>query len=99
MGLLVLVLALAACSDEGVPADRTVHGVIVDIESGEGFGNVLSFSVRENGRNVEIFIDPELDYEDFPLSHLFAHRAGGDPVIVGVEERSGRLYARSISDG
>ena len=96
--IVLLFLVPGSCSNEESTADRTVHGVIVDIVSGTGFGNVISFSVRENQSNVEIFIDPEVEYEDFPLPHIFAHRAAGDPVIVEVEERAGKLFALTIKD-
>ena len=95
--LLSALLCLGACGsgDEG-GAPSSVEGVIIDIES-EGFDDVRSFTLKAGDRTYEIRIDPEVTY-GFALSHLNAHRVGGDPVVVELEEREGDLFATSIED-
>ena len=70
--------------------------MVVDVQS-EGLDNVTSFEVRSEGENYEIFIDPEIDY-GFRLGHLQAHRVSGDPVLVKLDDRDGKLFALSIED-
>lgn len=74
-----------------------VVGLVVDIQTGAGFGEVESFMVKEGDDQFEIFVDPDVTY-DFPLAHLNAHRAGAEPVRVEAETRDGRLVAVTIGD-
>ena len=92
---MVLVVTLGACS-AGVKGDE-LRGVVVDIES-RALGDVQSFTLKDLDKTYEIYIDPEITYE-FPVSHLAAHRAAAEPILVGTETRDGRLYALSIADG
>ena len=92
---LALVAALGACSN-GVQGQE-LRGVVIDVQS-RGLGDVQSFTLKNLDNDYEIYIDPEITYE-FPVSHLAAHRAAAEPVVVGVERRDGRLYALSIADG
>lgn len=77
-------------------APEQVTGVVVEIQS-EGLEDVRSFTLRSEGETYEILIDTEIDY-GFPLSHLNAHRASADPVVVDLDERDGALYALTIED-
>ncbi|MFN2526774.1 MAG: hypothetical protein ABR505_11025 [Actinomycetota bacterium] len=97
--ILPVALLLAACASEPPPAAAPdeLTGVIVEIDA-RGLDDVRSFTLRSEGETYEILIDDEIDY-GFPLSHLNAHRAGADPVLVDLEERDGGLYALSIEDG
>lgn len=92
-----LVLILGACSDEGSSGPTEIVGLVVDIQSGAGFGEVESFTVKEGDDQFEIFVDPDATY-DFPLAHLNAHRAGAEPVRVEVETRGRKLVATAIGD-
>ncbi len=92
-----LVLILGACSGEGSNGPREIVGLVVDIQSGGGFGEVKSFTVKEGDEQFEIFVDPDVTY-DFPLAHLNAHRAGAEPVRVEAETRGGKLFAVAIGD-
>jgi hypothetical protein len=87
------------CSD-GNDAQRTfpdhVTGVIIEIDSGE-FGDVNSFVLKDGDERYKIFISSKVDY-GFPLAHLNAHRASGEPVKVDIEERNGRPVALTIED-
>ena len=78
----------------GSPSELT--GLVVEIDS-EGFNEVTSFVLRSEGENYTIYIDATADY-GFPLEHLFAHRAGAEPVRVELDERAGKLYATAIED-
>ncbi|MDQ3785058.1 MAG: hypothetical protein M3360_09310 [Actinomycetota bacterium] len=83
----------------GTPAGTTparVTGVVVDVTS-KGLGKVTGFVLKDRGRNYDISIDREVDY-DFPLDHLNEHRATGDPVQVRLEQRGRALIALSIED-
>lgn len=95
--LLGLVFALGACADEGSDGSQVIVGLVVDIRTGTGFGEVESFTVKEGSEEFEIFVDPDATY-DFPLAHLNAHRAGAEPVRVAAETRAGRLVAVAIGD-
>lgn len=95
--LLTLVLILGACGDNGTGGTQEVVGVVVDIQTGSGFGEVESFTVKDGSEEFEIFVDPDVTY-DFPLAHLNSHRAGAEPVRVQAETREGKLVAIAISD-
>lgn len=95
--LIGLVFFLGACGDEGSTGSREIVGVVVDIRTGTGFGEVKSFTVKEGAEEFEIFPDPDVTY-DFPLAHLNAHRIGAEPVRVEAEIRDGKLVALAISD-
>lgn len=105
----LLALGASSCAQDGDEPGSTattvatesppseVTGVIVDIESQGGFGNVTSFVVKDGDSSYEIFIAEDVDY-GFPLGHLNAHRTGAEPVRVVLEERDGQLYALAIED-
>lgn len=95
--LLGLVFALGACASEVSDGSQEIVGLVVDIQTGTGFGEVKSFTVKEGAEEFEIFPDPGVTY-DFPLAHLNAHRAGAEPVRVEAEIRDGKLVALAISD-
>lgn len=92
---LVLAVAIGACSDE--VRDEELRGVVIDIDS-RGLGDVQSFTLKDLDKTYEIYIDPNISYE-FPVSHLAAHRAAAEPLLVGTEKRDDRIYALSITDG
>ncbi len=93
-----LLLGAACGGDDGddAAAPSEVTGVILDIES-EGIGQVTSFELKDGDETYEIFIAGDVDY-GFDLGHLNEHLTTGDPVRVPLEERGGKLYARSIDD-
>jgi len=98
MALVVMLAAAAACEDsQNGEGQRVIVGVVVDINSGSGFGEVESFTVKQGADELEIFVDPEATY-DFPLAHLNSHRVGAEPVRVEAEMRNGKLVAISIGD-
>ena len=70
--------------------------MVVDVDS-RALGDVRSFTLRSDGRNQRVFIDPRQDY-GFPPSHLSQHLASGDPVRVRLKTSDGKLVARSIED-
>jgi hypothetical protein len=70
--------------------------VIVAIDS-EALGEPTSFTLRSEGSDYEIFIDPGRDYQ-FPLAHLNEHLQLSLPVRCDLEPRDGKLYARTIED-
>lgn len=96
---LVLVPFLSGCSS---PSDRPdtpgeITGVVTTIESGQGFGAVRSFVVKDGQDSYRVYVDRDITY-DFPLAHLNSHKAGAEPVRVEVERRENKLYATSIAD-
>jgi hypothetical protein len=95
--LLGLVLILGGCGDDGSRGSQEMVGVVVDIQTGAGFGQVESFTVKKGSEQFEIFVDPDATY-DFPLAHLNAHRAGAEPVRVETEARGDKLVAVTIGD-
>lgn len=95
--LLVMVLTAAACGGLQGEKTREVVGLVVDIRTGSGFGEVESFTVKDGSEVFEIFVDPGATY-DFPLAHLNSHRAGAEPVRVEVMTQDGRLVATAIGD-
>jgi hypothetical protein len=65
----------------------------------DGAGSaVRAFTVDSGEREVEVRIDPAVDY-GFDLVHLREHQQTGDPVLCTVESRDGSLYALVIADG
>jgi hypothetical protein len=93
---LIAVAPLASCGGDADDANSQITGPVVDIEAAS-LGEVTSFEVQSRGTRYEIFIDEDVDY-GFPLGHLNEHRVTGEPVVVEVIERNGRLYAQSIED-
>lgn len=106
--LIYLTLGLSACGGGGTPqpdlssapspspASQILTGVVVAID-GQGLDEVNSFTLRVDGTNHEIFIDPNREYA-FALGHLHAHLQGAEPVTVTYEEGDGQLIAISIED-
>ena len=92
---IALVSFSSSCNSSEPP--ETITGVVTTIESGQGFGAVRSFVVKDGEETSRIYVDPDVSY-DFPLAHLSSHKAGAEPVRVEVERRGDRLYATSISD-
>ncbi len=93
---LALSVLVACSSTPASPSHRVITGVVTDIESGKGFGEVESFVVKEDDELHRVYIDD--DVAGFPLAHLNAHRAGAEPVRVEAAVRDGRLVAVSIRD-
>jgi hypothetical protein len=94
----LIVVSLAGCGgSEPACADRTtMTGIILDVES-RTLTDVRAFTMRSEGRECEIFIDPDRDY-GFALPHLNEHKISADPVTVRVEVRDDELVAVSIDD-
>lgn len=98
----LLLTMSAACSrvepsaPDNTDSTLVLTGVIVAID-GEGIEDVDSFTLRVDGTNHEIHIDPEHEY-GFALGHLHAHLQGAEPVEVTYEEREGELVALAIED-
>jgi hypothetical protein len=99
LGLLVIAVVMATGACERTPGtQRSIVGVVVDVDT-KGLGHVVSFELRRRGRMYRVFIDPKAaEGYQFPPDHLIAHLASSQPVRVGVEERSGRLYATTMAD-
>ncbi len=95
----MLVMALSvSCGNDRTPGEnQEIVGLVVDIRTGSGFGEVESFTVKDGPQEYEVFVDPNVTY-DFPLAHLNAHLAGADPVRVEAETRDSRLVAVTIGD-
>lgn len=96
---MVLVPFLSGCSSPSdLPAaPQRITGVVTTIESGQGFGAVKSFVVKDGEETYRVYVDHDVTY-DFPLAHLSSHKAGAEPVRVEMERRGEKLYATSISD-
>jgi hypothetical protein len=91
---------LVACGGESAPesgAPNELTGVIVDVDS-ERLGDVRGFRLRSEGETFEIAIDPDVRFDDFPLTHLSDHLASAEPVRVEIDERGGELFATSVED-
>lgn len=95
--VLGLALVLGACGGSGSPDAQEIVGVVVDIQTGSGFGEVESFTIKHGSEEWEVFVDPDATY-DFPLAHLNSHRADAEPVRVKAETREGQLVAIEIGD-
>lgn len=69
---LLVVLALTACCNSPAknPASTPseVTGVVVSIKSGNGFGDVISFTLKNGPDTYEIFTDPNTTDEAIMLS-------------------------------
>ncbi|MGH2753298.1 MAG: hypothetical protein ACRDLB_02590 [Actinomycetota bacterium] len=65
--IVVLMLALgASCGNDRAAEDsREIIGLVVDIRTGTGFGEVESFTLKDGSEEFEIFVDPDATY-DFP---------------------------------
>jgi hypothetical protein len=102
--LIVLCLGLvnlSACGGDGdssdnPPAPSRLEGPIIEVDS-EGLGEVRAFTLKSGDQTYEILIAEDVDY-GFPLDHLNEHRISGEPVVVQLEERAGKLVALSIED-
>lgn len=95
--VLGLALLLGACGSNDSPGTQEKVGVVIDIQTGNGFDEVESFTVKDGSEEFEIFVDPDISYA-FPLAHLNSHRAGAEPVRVKAETRKGKLVAVEIGD-
>lgn len=95
--LATVVPVVSACSSETAPGTQEIVGVVISIDSGSGFGDIESFTIKDGGQEFEIFIDPDATY-GFPLAHLNSHRASAEPVRVEAETREEKLVAVSIDD-
>lgn len=96
--LLATVSLVTACgSSQTAPVTQEIVGIVIKIDTGEGFGEVESFTIKDGAEKLEIFVDPTAMYE-LPLAHLNSHRAGAEPVRVDAETRDGQLVAVSIVD-
>lgn len=98
--ILLAIILTPACNSqrEAEPADpKVIVGVVTEIDSGENFGAVKSFSVKRGAESFHIYVDPDVTY-DFPLAHFNSHRAAAEPIRVEVERRRGILYAIAIAD-
>ncbi len=99
-GLLLTIGAACSRDEPSAPENpdrsQVLTGVIVAID-GEGIEDVDSFTLRVDGTNHKILIDPGHEY-GFALGHLHAHLQGAEPVEVTYEEREGELVALSIED-
>lgn len=96
LGATAVLAAVLACGG----ADDTIRGLIVDIEGDLQHG-ISSFVVRsDDGGVLTLVPDKGLTFDGAPLTHLSAHLAAGDPVIVEyVEEADGVLIATRLTDG
>lgn len=94
----LIVLSVAGCGgSEDACTDRTtLTGVVLDVES-RSLTDVRAFTLRSEGEECEILIDPEREY-GFALPHLNEHKISADPVRVEVEARDDELVALSIED-
>jgi hypothetical protein len=96
----LLAMGLVACgNDDAVEPSLSADsytGIVTAVES-EGLNEVTSFDLKSDDETVTILIDRAMNY-GFPLGHLEEHRVTAEPVEVDVEERDGKLYARSIED-
>jgi hypothetical protein len=86
---------VTSCAAEPAQAPDQVTGVITTIRR-DG-GRIAGFTVDAGAESYDIDIDPQGDY-GFDLEHLEEHRRTGDPVLVDVQDRDGRLVALSILD-
>jgi hypothetical protein len=94
----LIALSLAGCGDSGpdCAGRTTLTGVVIEVES-RTLTDVRSFTLRSEGEECEILIDPDREY-GFALPHLNEHKVSADPVRVEVEVRGEELVALSIDD-
>ncbi|MPZ68895.1 MAG: hypothetical protein GEU71_05140 [Actinobacteria bacterium] len=99
LGLLVIAaLMLGGCAGSASEDDgrRVLTGIVTTVEA-TSLTNVESFTLRSEGEDFVIEIDPEITYA-FPPEHLRAHAISSEPVRVEVEDRSGTLFALTLED-
>ncbi len=91
--MLIVGMVVVGCNGGG----DSVRGVVVSIEG--ALDNVTGFElVDETGARLQFAVDPNAEFDGFPLSHLNDHLLSAEPIVVTYEERGG-LYALSIRDG
>ncbi len=97
VGLALALLVGCGADPEPVPepVPERITGVVTEVRPASG--PVESFSVRTSDQKYDVSIDPARDY-GFDLRHLEEHRDTGDPVVVELEQREGKLSAVSIVD-
>jgi hypothetical protein len=95
-GLIALSLTACGGSSSACEDRTTMTGVVLDVQS-RTLTDVRAFTLRSEGQECEILIDPDRDY-GFALPHLNEHKISADPVTVTVEVRDDELVARSIED-
>jgi hypothetical protein len=95
--LALIAAVVAGCGEGSERAPATLTGLIVEIE-GEG-SDITAFTLEESGsgEEYEIRIAHEVSY-GFDLGHLRQHQREKLPVVCGLEERDGDLYALRIVD-
>lgn len=98
LGLLLIAgLTLGGCAAESRDDGRQVLTGIVTTVEAISLTEVESFTLRSDGEDFVIEIDPEINYE-FPPEHLRAHAISSEPVRVEIEDRSGTLFALALDD-
>ena len=94
----LLVVAATACDRSGEEERvRVITGVVVHIDS-QALGSIDDFTVRREGRNLEISVIEDTDFA-FAPGHLQEHLATSEPVRVEVKRENDRLVALRVEDG
>ena len=102
--LVVLTLALAACTSGATPTPpsepKAVTGIVLSIEPGSSPADVVGFTLRTaTGELLEFRVGAlEVGGAAFPAAHLHEHQAVGEPIRVAYREKSGQLVAIRLED-
>ncbi|OGO52633.1 MAG: hypothetical protein A2148_06975 [Chloroflexi bacterium RBG_16_68_14] len=98
-GLLLAAVLLAACG--GGSGERSVTGVIIDVQS-TSLTRIDSFTLRDNdGRTLVFAIAPDAandPQEGFFPGHLRTHALAAEQVTVSYREEDGELLALRVVD-
>lgn len=89
---------LIGCGGDGTGTKRPafVEGEITELERTNGAISALRIR-NSDGKTYVVRVAEDVDY-GFDLEHLTEHERLHLPVYCDVEERDGRLYARTIDD-
>jgi hypothetical protein len=90
-------VSAVACGDDDPPSNaRTLVGVVVAVDA-LSLENIVSFTLRSEGREYEIFLRKGAEYS-FPPQHLHEHVISAAPVQVQVEDEGRRRVAVGLDD-
>jgi hypothetical protein len=94
LALLVALLLLGACGDQG----RSAAGIVVAIDAPAG--EVTGFTLRtQHGETIPFVIGTlEVDGAAFAASHLASHAATLQPIAVGYRVENGRNVVYRMVD-
>jgi hypothetical protein len=97
----LLCFLTVSCTAQQPQQTRTVHGVLLAVES-QSIQRVDSFTLRtDDGQEFDFVAAPDFNSQPggaFTPGHMRQHMAQAEPVTITYREESGRLVALTATD-